>query len=104
MIGIDIKQGQFVIYPSGEILPFIEGTLTKCYYKNVGNSIQLKVAFKKDNKEYTLNCITGNVTYQSLVTTLIENGDSEFNISLEKRNNGIRDYYLIKKNEVPLSL
>jgi len=98
MIGIDIKQGQFVIYPSGEVLSSLEGNITKCYYKTVGNSVQLKVVFEKEDKEFTLNCITGNVTYQSLVTTLIENPTNEINISLEKRNNGIRDYYLIKNN------
>jgi len=98
MIGIDIKQGQFVIYPSGEVLSSLEGNITKCYYKTVGNSVQLKVVFEKEDKEFTLNCITGNVTYQSLVTTLIENSTNEINISLEKRNNGIRDYYLIKNN------
>lgn len=98
MIGIDIKQGQFVIYPSGEVLSSLEGNITKCYYKTVGNSVQLKVVFEKEDKEFTLNCITGNVTYQSLVTTLIENPTNEINIFLEKRNNGIRDYYLIKNN------
>lgn len=100
MTGIDIKQGKFVIFPTGEELPSIEGTLTKCYYKTVGQTIQLKVVFEKDGKEFTLNCITGNVTYQSLVTTLIENGSEKINISLIKKNNGIRDYYLIQNNKV----
>lgn len=98
MVGIDIKQGKFVIYPTGEELASLVGNITKCYYKTVGQSVQLKVVFEKDEKEFTLNCITGNVTYQSLVTTLIENPTNEINISLEKRNNGIRDYYLIKNN------
>ncbi len=99
MIGIDIKQGQFVIYPTGEVLSSLVGNITKCYYKTVGQTVQLKVVFEKDEKEFTLNCITGNVTYQSLVTTLIENSTNEINISLEKKNNGIRDYYLIKNNK-----
>lgn len=98
MIGIDIKQGQFVIYPSGEVFASLEGVITKSYYKLVGQSYQLKVCFLFEEKEYTLNCITGNVTYQSLVTTLIENKSNYFNISIEKRNNGMRDYYLIKNN------
>jgi len=98
MIGIDIKNGQFVVYPSGEVLPSLEGNITKSYYRKVGEKYQLKVCFEKDGQEYTLNCITGNVTYQSLVTTLIENKGNNINILLEKKNNGINDYYLIKNN------
>ena len=98
MTGIDIKQGKFVIYPTGEELSSLVGNITKCYYKTVGNTVQLKVVFEKEEKEFTLNCITGNVTYQSLVTTLIENNDKNINISIIKKNNGIRDYYLIQNN------
>ena len=99
MIGIDIKNGQFVVYPSGEVLTSLEGKITKSYYRKVGEKYQLKVCFEKDGQEYTLNCITGNVTYQSLVTTLIEN-EGEMNISIEKKNNGMQDYYLIKNNKI----
>ena len=98
MIGIDIKNGQFIVYPSGEVLSSLEGTITKSYYRKVGEKYQLKVCFEKDEQEYTLNCITGNVTYQSLVTTLIEN-KGEMSISIEKRNNGMQDYYLIRNNK-----
>lgn len=99
MTGIDIKQGKFVIYPTGEELSSLTGYITKCYYKTVGQTIQLKVVFEKEGKEFTLNCITGNVTYQSLVTTLIENDNKNIDISIVKRNNGIRDYYLIQNNK-----
>ena len=43
MIGIDIKNGQFVVYPSGEVLTSLEGKITKSYYRKVGEKYQLKV-------------------------------------------------------------
>ena len=30
MVGIDIKQGKFVIYPTGEELASLVGNITKC--------------------------------------------------------------------------
>ena len=95
-VGVDIKNGQFVIYPSGESLDFLEGYINKCYFKQVGTTQQLKLVLIKEDTEYILNCITGNVTYQSLVTTLIENRDSFVKLILEKFNNSIKDFYLIK--------
>jgi hypothetical protein len=100
-INVDIKNGEFITYPEKKVLPFLKGYLNKAYYRTVGNSLQLKVVLIDKNIEYTLNCITGNVTYQSLVTTLIENLDDEINLILDKKSNSERDYYLVinKKDE-----
>ena len=95
-IGVDIKNGQFVVYPSGEVLSSLEGYINKAYFKQVGTTQQLKVVLIKEDTEYTLNCITGNVTFQSLVTELICNTNSYVKITLELNNNGIKDFYLVK--------
>lgn len=93
---VDIKDGKFVTYPSKEVLSSIEGYVSKSYYKRVGNSNQLKIVIINENKEYTINCITNNVTYQSMVTTLIES-QGKVNLSIQFID-GEFSYYLIKNN------
>lgn len=99
-VNVDINQGKFVTYPDNEILLSIKGTPNKAFYKMVGQRLQLKVVIynKEEDKEYLINSIVGNVTNQSLVTTLIENrGDVE--LYLEYNNNGQNTYFLVKNKE-----
>lgn len=95
-VSIDIKNGQFVTYPTGEVLLSLEGYINKAYFKQVGNTQQLKIVLIKEDTEYTLNCITGNVTFNSLVTELICHTGSYVSFELEKHSNDIKDFYLIK--------
>lgn len=95
-VNVDVKNGQFIIYPSGEALSTLEGYISKSYYKQVGNSTQLKVVLINENVEYTLNCMINNVTYQSLVTCLIEKIEPKVILSLEKKSNEFRDFYIFK--------
>jgi hypothetical protein len=93
---VDIKRGQFIIYPSGESLDSLVGYINKAYYRVVGQTNQFKLVLINNNDEITLNVITGNVTYQSLVSELALNINEKVNLKLVKYNNAERDYYLIK--------
>src|ERR1035437_41692 len=93
---VDIKRGQFIIYPSGESLDSLVCYINKAYYRVVGQTNQFKLVLINNNDEITLNVITGNVTYQSLVSELALNINEKVNLKLVKYNNAERDYYLIK--------
>lgn len=95
-IAVDIKNGQFITYPTGEVLTSLEGYINKAYFKQVGNTQQLKIVLINKDIEYTLNCITGNVTFNSLVTELICKTDAYVNMILEKHSNEVKEFYLIK--------
>ena len=95
-ISVDIKNGMFTVYPTGEVLTSLVGYINKSYFKKVGESIQLKVVLVNEDKEYTLNCMTNNVTYQSLVTELINRNENKVNLNLIKEKNEHTTYYLIK--------
>jgi hypothetical protein len=97
-INVDIKNGQFITYPFKEVLSSIKGYVSKCYYKKVGNSNQFKVVIINNDIEYTINCITNNVTYQSMVTTLIESS-GKVNLEL-KHFEGEYPYYLIVNKNI----
>lgn len=94
-IPIDIKNGKFTIYPSGEELSSLEGWVSHAYFRQVGNFKQLKVVIINEETEYTLNSIPNNLAYESLVTELI-GSEGKVNLILEEYFNAERTYYLVK--------
>ena len=83
---VDIKGSngakKFVTYPAGEEIPLLSGYVSKSFFKKVGETLQLKVVFNNNDTEYLLNCIANGITYQSLVTTLI-NKEGIVNLYME---------------------
>ena len=94
-ISVDIKNGKFVTYPGGDELSSLSGYINRSYFKQVGQSTQLKIVIVDKNIEYTLNCIANGLIFKSLVTECIE-ASGELNLVIKKIEDNDPPYFIVK--------
>lgn len=90
---IDIKNGVFSVYGTGETLSFIEGKIER-FYTRKGQTNQIQVIVKGD-EEYCLNIYVSTSYIEDLCNQLLRYSGEVVKITLLERN-GFKNLHLIK--------
>lgn len=98
-VSIDIKNGQFVAYPSGEVYPFLEGYVSNSFFRNAKGVLQFKVVIINNDTEFIINGLANTLSCQSLITELVNKNESKIHLVLEKRIGENGEYFLVKNKK-----
>ncbi len=86
-INVDIKYGKFVEYPGNRVFPFLEGILSKTYFRSVGYTKQFKIVLLTEHSEITLNVITTSIDFEIIVNSLIFRTSNKIKLELIENGN-----------------
>ena len=86
-INVDIKYGKFVEYPVSRVFPFLEGILSKTYFRSVGATKQFKIVLLTEHSEITLNVITTSIDFEIIVNSLIFRTSNKIKLELIENGN-----------------